>query len=176
MSTPQFARHWHTWGTPHFPAISSTLIFSRAWAHSLGVKVFLHTLTTPNLFCKVDSVCFLHRRSLVLQLEVCMAHTHHMLSPGNCSFNLTSCLLALRPLLFFSRPNCSNTAWAHCLGGLKCKVECQPHRDTRMCQAIHFLIPCWFFPVGLDISRAEGRNLKNDHSRLTANTAQIKIT
>ena len=47
----------------------------------------------------------------------CVWHTHHMLSSGNCLFNLTSCSLALRPLPFFSRPNCSNTARSSLSGG-----------------------------------------------------------
>jgi len=156
------------------PAISLILISSRAWAHSWGVEVFLRMLTAPNLFCKVDSVCFLHSRSSVLQLEVCMAHTPYV-EPRKLfiqSYQLLICAETTPVLL-------STKLFEHSLqlvvwGGLKCKVECQP--DTRMCQAIHFLIPCWFLPVGLDISRAEGRNLKNDHLRLAANMAQMKIT
>jgi hypothetical protein len=66
---------WSPYRTPHLPAISSNLISSRAWARSSGVEVFLCMLTTPNPSHKVDSVHFLHRRSLVLWLEVCMAHT-----------------------------------------------------------------------------------------------------
>jgi hypothetical protein len=156
----------------HLPAISSILISSRAWAHSSGVEVFLNTLTTPNLFHKVDSVYFLHRRSSVLQLEVCMAPhcmltAHSILPAAHWHWDHSCSSLDQIVQIQFA---------AHCLGGLKCKVECQPLRDTRMCQAIHFLIPCWLLPVELDISRAEGRNLKNDNLRLAANTAQMKIT
>ena len=42
-----------------------------------------------------------------------------MLSPGNCSFNLTSCSFMLRPLLFFSQPNRSNAACSSLSGGSK---------------------------------------------------------